>query len=111
MATWCLPCRDELPLMAGFQARYESDGLVVLLVDEREDAAAVGDFLAGLDVSFPTGLDQDGATLADWGALALPVHFWVDTEGVIRDAALGGIGPDLMARGLSRILPGVTVTP
>ncbi len=45
------------------------------------------------------------------GALALPVHFWIDTDGIVRDAALGGIGPDVMAAGLGTILPGVTVTP
>ena len=111
MATWCLPCRDELPLMAGYASRYRDDGLVVLLIDEREDAATVSSFLSDLGVTLPAGLDQNGAALADWGALALPVHFWVDADGVIRDAALGGIGPDLMARGLGSIMPGVAVTP
>jgi thiol-disulfide isomerase/thioredoxin len=111
MATWCPPCRDELPVMAGFQARYANDGLKVLLVDEREDASTVRSFLSGLDVSLPAALDGDGSALTDWGALALPVHFWIDANGVIQDAALGGIGPDVMARGLTRILPGVTVTP
>jgi thiol-disulfide isomerase/thioredoxin len=111
MATWCLPCRDELPLMAGYAARFETDGLTVLLIDEREDAATVKGYLSDLGVTLPAGIDQDGSALSDWGALALPVHFWVDADGVIRDAALGGIGPDVMASGLESILPGVTVTP
>jgi hypothetical protein len=41
----------------------------------------------------------------------LPVHFWVDKDGIVRDGALGGLGPDVMATGLGSILPGVTVTP
>ena len=52
--------------------------------------------------SFPIGLDRDGAAQDAWGALALPVHFWVDAEGIVRDGALGGIGPDIMADGARR---------
>lgn len=111
MATWCPPCRDELPAMAGFAARYEETGLVVLLVDVREDEAAVAAFADGLGVRFPIGLDGDGKAQDEWGAYALPVHYWIDAEGVVRDGALGGIGPDIMAVGLGSILPGVEVTP
>ena len=56
------------------------------------------------------GLD-DASAPETWNALALPVHFWIDADGIVRDGALGGIGPDIMARGLQSILPGVTVTP
>jgi cytochrome c biogenesis protein CcmG/thiol:disulfide interchange protein DsbE len=111
MATWCPPCQDELPLMAGFAARYEDTGLVVLAVDVREDEATVQAFFAALKIHFPVGLDAEGAAQAQWGAIALPVHFWIDKDGIVRDAALGGIGPDVMAQGLQTILPGVTVTP
>ena len=111
MATWCPSCVDELPLMAGFAARYEDTGLVVVPVDVREDEAAVAAFFKGLGLTFPVGLDTDGAAQAEWGAVALPVHFWIDKDGIVRDGALGGIGPDVMATGLGSILPGVTVTP
>lgn len=111
MATWCLPCRDELPLMTGFAARYADTGLVVLAIDVREDKSAVDAFVRGLGLTLPVGLDVDGAAQQRWGAYALPVHFWIDKDGVVRDGALGGIGPDVMAAGLGTILPGVTVTP
>jgi cytochrome c biogenesis protein CcmG, thiol:disulfide interchange protein DsbE len=111
MATWCPPCVDELPLMAGFAARYADTGLVVIPVDVREDEAAVAAFIKGLGVGLPVGLDKDGAAQSAWGAVALPVHFWIDKDGIVRDGALGGIGPDVMATGLGMILPGVTVTP
>jgi thiol-disulfide isomerase/thioredoxin len=111
MATWCAPCQDELPLMAGFAARYEDTGLIVLAVDIKEDEAAVQAFFGDLKLVFPVGLDTDGRAQAEWGAVALPVHFWVDADGIVREGALGGIGPDLMAQGLTTILPGVTVTP
>jgi thiol-disulfide isomerase/thioredoxin len=111
MASWCPPCRDELPIMNGLAARYADTGLVVLAIDVREDEAVVDAFIRELDVTFPVGLDTDGTAQSDWGALALPVHYWIDAEGVVREGALGGIGPDVMAAGLESILPGVEVTP
>jgi thiol-disulfide isomerase/thioredoxin len=111
MATWCPPCQDEFPLMNGFAARYADTGLVVISVDVREDEAAVAAFAKQLGATFPVGLDTDGAAADAWDAVALPVHFWIDADGIVRDGALGGIGPDVMASGLETILPGVDVTP
>ncbi len=111
MGTYCPPCRDEFPLMNGFAARYADDGLVILAIDVREDEGTVASFANELGAIFPLGLDTDGSVADAWGALALPVHFWIDTDGVIRDGALGGIGADIMAEGLAKILPGVEVTP
>jgi cytochrome c biogenesis protein CcmG/thiol:disulfide interchange protein DsbE len=111
MATWCPPCQDEFPLMNGFAARYSKNGLVVLAIDIKEEEGVVAGFALGLNATFPLGLDSDGAAADTWGAVALPVHFWIDAKGIVRDGAAGGIGPDLMVRGLRSILPGVDVTP
>jgi cytochrome c biogenesis protein CcmG, thiol:disulfide interchange protein DsbE len=111
MATWCPPCQDEFPLMNGFAARYAKDGLVVIAVDVKEEEGAVATFAEGLGATFPLGLDTDGTAAGTWDAVALPVHFWIDADGIVRDGALGGIGPDVMAKGLKKILPGVVVTP
>ena len=111
MATWCPPCVDEFPLMNGFAARHAEDGLVVIAVDVREDEGTVAAFAERLDTAFPIGLDLEGAAQAEWGANALPVHFWIDADGIVREGALGGIGPDVMAEALRTIMPGVDVTP
>jgi hypothetical protein len=71
----------------------------------------VAGFARGLGATFPLGLDGDGHVAQSWDAIALPVHFWIDAQGIVRDGALGGIGADVMARGLRSILPGVDVTP
>lgn len=111
MGTYCPPCVDEFPRMNGFLARYADDGLVIIAVDVKEDEGTVAAFAEQLNTTFPLGLDADGSVSARWDAVALPVHFWIDKDGVIRDGALGGIGPDIMARGLRTILPGVDVQP
>lgn len=107
--TYCPPCVDEYPLMNGFAVRYADAGLVVLAVHVKEDAATVQPFVDELNVTFPVGLDEDGSRARTWDAVALPVHYWIDSDGVVRDAALGGLGPAQMAAGLTTILPGVTV--
>jgi thiol-disulfide isomerase/thioredoxin len=112
MGTYCPPCVDEFPLMNGFAARYAESGLVVIAVDVKEDEGTVAAFADRLNAVFPLGLDGDGSVVKAWKAdLVLPVHFWIDTDGIVRDGAFGGIGPDIMARGLGSILPGVDVTP
>ena len=111
MATSSPSSKDEFPLMNGFAARYVDQGLVVIAVDVQEDEATVAAFAEGLGATFPVGLDADKAAALAWDALALPVHFWIDAEGIIRDEAPGGIGPDVMAEGLKTIMPGVDVTP
>lgn len=111
MQTTCPPCVDEFTLMSGFAARYANTGLVVVAVDIREEEGTVAAFAQRLNAIFPIGLDADGAVAAAWDAVALPAHFWVDRDGIVRAGALGGIGPDAMAESLSTILPGVTVTP
>jgi thiol-disulfide isomerase/thioredoxin len=111
MGTYCPPCEDEFPLMNGFAARYADQGLVVLAIDVKEDEGVAAAFADRLGSTFPMGLDADGSAADRWDAVVLPVHFWIDKDGIIRDGALGGIGPDVMAQGLSTIMPGVDVTP
>jgi peroxiredoxin len=95
-------------MMNGFAVRYADAGLVVLGVHVKEGADAVKPFVEELNVTFPVAIDEDGSRASAWDAVALPVYYWVDADGVVRDAALGEIGPDQMASGLATILPGVT---
>jgi peroxiredoxin len=111
MQTTCPECIDEFPIMNGFQARYEADGLVVIAIDIREDEDKVAAFATQLNARFPIGLDADGTAQRAWGAIALPIHFFIGEDGIVRDGVLGGAGSDAFAAGLRKILPGVTVTP
>jgi hypothetical protein len=97
--------------MNGFAVRFADDGLIVLAIDVREEEGLAASFAESLNATFPVGLDLDGSAQRAWEAYALPVHFWIDADGIVRDGAFGGIGPDIMARGVGRILPGVEVTP
>jgi peroxiredoxin len=109
MATSCPECLDEFPLMNGYFNRLADAGLVVIAVHVKEDEGVVAAFAERLGATFSLGLDGDGSAAARWGAISLPVHFWIDKDGIIRFGALGGIGPDVMSAGLRTILPGVEV--
>lgn len=111
MQTTCRECVDEFPVMDGFKARYESQGLVVIAVDIREDEAKVAAFAVRLNTTFPIGLDGDGTAQRAWGTYTLPIHFWIDKDGIIQAGALGGVGRDVFAANLRKVMPGVTITP
>jgi thiol-disulfide isomerase/thioredoxin len=111
MGTYCPECLDEFPLMSGYANRLAGSGLVVIAIDVKEDEGVVAAFAELTGATFPLGLDADGSAAARWDAVVLPVHFWIDKDGIIRDAAIGGIGPDVMSAGLRTILPGVEVEP
>ena len=110
VTTSCPSCKDEFPLMNSFANRYASNGLVVIAVDVREDEGAVAAFAEGLGATFPLGLDTDGSAAQAWDAASLPVHYWIDKDGIIRDAAAGAVGADTMVQALEKIMPGVKVT-
>lgn len=109
--TWCPPCRDEYPLMQRFNAQLSASGLEIISVHVREDEKVVDAFARQLGISFPLALDPDGSASNAWGAIALPVHFFIGRDGRIAYGALGGIDATIMAEGLRTILPGVTIQP
>lgn len=111
LASWCLACRDELPLMSGYAIRLGESGLVVIGVDIKESPEVAAGFVEEMGVVFPVGVDPEGKTRAFWGAYVMPVHFWVDRDGIVRAWAFGGIGPAQMEEGLTTILPGVGFGP
>jgi peroxiredoxin len=110
VTTSCPSCRDEFPLMNSFANRYAANGLTVIAIDVGEDEGAAVALAEGLGATFPFGLDADGSAAQTWGATSLPVHFWIDKDGIIRDGAVGDVGADYMVQALEKIMPGVTVT-
>ncbi len=107
-ASWCEPCREELPLMQRLADR--SDGrLHVLGVDVGDGREAAASFAAGKQVTMPTLYDRERRLLSSVGRIALPVTIFVDAAG--RDYVHS---KPVDARELSELVrkhTGVTVTP
>jgi thiol-disulfide isomerase/thioredoxin len=89
-ASWCDPCRDQLPFLDRLARAYEADGLSVYAVSFDEDRAALERFLEEAPVSFPVMWDKGGATLSERFAVTrLPTTLLVDRAGVVREVHLG----------------------
>lgn len=104
MATWCPQCHDELPMMARFESQL-ADKMTLLVIDVGEDRRTVRTFMNGLDVDLTVGLDQDGAIQAQWGANALPIHFWLDGDGVVRQIVYGGAPEEVFLQAITAVVP------
>jgi thiol-disulfide isomerase/thioredoxin len=89
-ATWCDPCRDQLPFLDRLASRYGPEGLSVYGVSFDEDRAALERFLAHTPVSFEVLWDKGGSGLAEkLEVTRLPTTLLLDRRGVVRDVHLG----------------------
>ena len=89
-ATWCSPCREEMPGMERLFRAYRDKGLVVLAVNMQQSAKTVRPFVQELKLSFPVLLDAEGSVSHDYGIRALPVSFLVGRDGNLLWRAMGG---------------------
>lgn len=80
-ATWCPPCREEMPALQQFYRENRAKGVVVLGVDQGESAAAAGAFARQHGVTFPILLDADQQYGRSYHAIGLPTTVIVDRSG------------------------------
>ena len=91
-ATWCPPCRSEMPAMQQVYMDFEQDGFVVLAVnnllqDRRESVEA---FILDGNLTFPVLLDNLGFVSTKYQVNSMPTSFFIDPEGIIREVVIGG---------------------
>ncbi|MEX2546444.1 MAG: TlpA disulfide reductase family protein [Chloroflexota bacterium] len=104
MATWNPQTVDELPLMQRYQQDY-ADQMTILVIDVGEDRQKVNEFMRGLEIDLPVGVDEDGAAQAAWGTYALPVHVFIDAQGVVREIIYGGAPLEVWDQAITLIVP------
>ncbi len=91
-ATWCPPCRREIPAMQRLWEKLKSEDFVLLAVDMAEDEETVFGFTfaTGVEITFPVLLDRDGAVTESWPVVGMPTSFLIDRGGRIVYRAVGG---------------------
>jgi peroxiredoxin len=107
-ASWCPPCRYEMPAI---QAVYEKDkdkGLVVLAIDftAQDNIQDVKTFAQESELTFPILLDETGEiSVGLYGMRGLPTSYFIDTDGVIQYIQVGAMLPETLKEQLAKILP------
>lgn len=87
-ATWCPPCREEMPSM-NRAWRKVKDTVSMLAINVGEDEDTIFIFSADYPIDFPVLLDRSGAVIREWPVKGLPTTFVLDREGNIRYTAVG----------------------
>jgi peroxiredoxin len=83
-ATWCGPCRQEMPLLDDIQAKYRRAGLVLLSINLDEDQARAEEFARTLKISYPVLVDAKKEVAKAFQVGNMPATVLVDRSGVIR---------------------------
>ena len=90
-ATWCPPCRVEMPSMEALYNKYKERGLEILAVNCGESAEEVTSFMRNNNFTFPTVLDSDNRMSNIYGIQGIPTSFLIDREGYIVARLVGSI--------------------
>ena len=91
-ASWCPPCRAEMPAIQAVYQEYGEEGLVVLAVNatNQDSESAAAAFVRDHGLTFPVPLDRDGSVSVLYALRGLPTTYFIDREGVIRSVIVGG---------------------
>ena len=90
-ATYCTPCRTEMPTMNRLLEKMRGKPFAIVTVNMAESPAQVRQFLQEVPVDFPVLLDSDGSTLGRWKVFAAPANFILDKQGKIIYTLYGAI--------------------
>ncbi|MEO6973182.1 MAG: TlpA disulfide reductase family protein [Rhodoferax sp.] len=90
-ATWCPPCRAEMPSLQDMAAIYGPDKVVVLAINFKESSATAGRFAQASALSLPVLLDPDGNVARQWGVRVFPTTVLIDSAGQPRQRIRGEV--------------------
>ncbi len=109
-ASWCVPCREEAPVLQDFAARH-SDGTVELLgVLFADTLPAARAFAKEFHLTYPQLRDPTGRTAVDYGVRGVPETFVVDRRGVVMAALIGALSPGRLDEVVKIVADGQTIT-
>lgn len=105
-ATWCPPCRAEMPAIQKVYAEYQDQGLVVLGINStvQDELSAVAPFIMDYGLTFPILLDETGQVSSMYQLRSLPSSYFIDREGVIRYVVSGPMSEALLYARIEELL-------
>ncbi len=104
-ATWCPPCRAEMPALQQLAEAYARDSVIVLgLSVDRGPAEAVDEFLAERGITYPVAIVDNGVISAFGGVRGYPTSLLLDRDGVVRHTVMGPVAPLTLRPALRRLI-------
>lgn len=98
-ATWCPPCKEEMPALQAFYEDHKDRGFVIIAINDGDPTADVIQFVKDYELSFPVWLDPTySATEEAFHTLNLPASFVIDRSGTIQLAWVGGINSRMLEK-------------
>jgi cytochrome c biogenesis protein CcmG, thiol:disulfide interchange protein DsbE len=93
-ASWCGPCNEEAPSIGKLRAKYASRGLQVVGINELDAPGQAAAFQKKYAMPYSlVGIDDSGVTGRAFGAVAMPVHIFIDRSGTVRVYRIGEMNP------------------
>lgn len=90
-ASWCPPCRAEMPDIDEVRRRSEADGLAFVAMNFGEDPADVANYLRNTGYDFAVGIDVEGEFARLYNVLGLPMHIFIAADGTLDSLRVGGM--------------------
>jgi thiol-disulfide isomerase/thioredoxin len=97
-ATWCTPCRHEMPALERLSRTYAPRGLVVVGIDQGEGDAVVSSFIHTIGVTYPILMDRDLKYGGALDVLGLPTSVFVRADGTVRSVLVGELSYGAMTK-------------
>jgi peroxiredoxin len=89
-ATWCIPCREEMPALEQLHQTYQSQDLAILSIDLKESADQVKAFFQKHSLSFPALLDPNGSVFREYLVAGMPTTYLIGRDGTLLARGVGG---------------------
>ena len=102
-ATWCPPCRAEMPDLDEVARQYSSTGLRVVAVNLQEEPTLVANYLGTIGVNVPVALDSSGAIFRQYRIVGLPTTVAVGRDGIVREIHVGPLSKNAIHALIAKI--------
>jgi len=89
-ATWCPPCREEMPAMNRAHKKLSKDNVVILAINVGEDEDTIFEFTGNYPVDFPLLMDKEGKVIKRYPVMGLPTTYIISPTGIVTHRTVGG---------------------